>query len=92
MRRIRLLRDEMQPESDRISEIWKTSGADSLAQLSPKLRAEIEDLEAVLAPLREKVRPLRERHDKLTEYTAWSEPYEHGFHDPSRFGMVRFGE
>ena len=35
MRRIRFLRHEMQPESDRIREIWKTSGADSLAQLSP---------------------------------------------------------
>lgn len=27
-----------------------------------------------------------------TEYTAWSETYNRGFHDPSRFGIVEFGE
>ena len=30
-------------------------------------------------------------HDE-TEYTAWSETYNRGFHDPSRFGRVIFGE
>jgi hypothetical protein len=35
---------------------------------------------------------LSDLYNDQTEYTAWSETYQRGFHDPSRFGRVTFGE
>ncbi|MSR82947.1 MAG: hypothetical protein EXS58_08480 [Candidatus Latescibacteria bacterium] len=35
---------------------------------------------------------LSDLYNDQTEYTAWSETYTRGFHDPSRFGIVEFGE
>jgi hypothetical protein len=35
---------------------------------------------------------LSDKYNEETEYTAWSETYQRGFHDPSRFGVVKFGE
>ncbi|MBM3279172.1 MAG: carbohydrate-binding family 9-like protein [Candidatus Handelsmanbacteria bacterium] len=35
---------------------------------------------------------LKGQYNEETEYTAWSETYQRGFHDPSRFGFVKFEE
>lgn len=35
---------------------------------------------------------LNKIYNDETEYTAWSETYNRGFHDPARFGIVEFGE
>ena len=36
--------------------------------------------------------PLRQHYHEQTEYTAWSETYQRGFHHPARFGAVQFAE
>ena len=35
---------------------------------------------------------LRQHYHEQTEYTAWSETYQRGFHHPARFGVVQFVE
>ena len=35
---------------------------------------------------------LHQRYHEQTEYTAWSETYQRGFHHPARFGAVQFAE
>ncbi len=36
--------------------------------------------------------PLHQHYHEQTEYTAWSETYQRGFHHPARFGAVQFAE
>ena len=36
--------------------------------------------------------PLHQHYHEQTEYTAWSETYQRGFHHPARFGVVQFAE
>ena len=31
-------------------------------------------------------------YHEQTEYTAWSETYQRGFHHPARFGAVQFAK
>ena len=47
-------------------------------------------LEAQLAPIQAGLKPLSDPYDNETEYTAWSETYQRGFHHPQRFGVVEF--
>jgi len=54
-------------------------------------RRELARLEAEAAPIREEQTGLQKHYEEQTEYTAWSETWRQGFHDPSRFGVVRFG-
>ena len=35
---------------------------------------------------------LQQHYHEQTEYTAWSETYQRGFHHPDRFGAVQFAE
>ena len=35
---------------------------------------------------------LKQHYHEQTEYTAWSETYQRGFHHPARFGLVQFAE
>ena len=35
---------------------------------------------------------LQQHYHEQTEYTAWSETYQRGFHHPARFGAVQFAE
>ena len=35
---------------------------------------------------------LHQHYHDQTEYTAWSETYQRGFHHPARFGAVQFVE
>ncbi len=36
--------------------------------------------------------PLHQHYHEQTEYTAWRETYQRGFHHPARFGAVQFAE
>lgn len=58
------------------------------------LRSQILDLQKSLAKGAKSalLDSLNEHYHNETEYTAWSETYNRGFHDPSRFGIVKFGE
>jgi hypothetical protein len=49
-------------------------------------------LQAALEPIEQQLKPLQERYEQQTEYTAWSETFQRGFHHPARFGVVQFGE
>jgi hypothetical protein len=51
-----------------------------------------EALQRELELLREQARPLQEDYNDHTEYTAWSETFQRGFHHPARFGLVQFVE
>lgn len=58
------------------------------------LRAQIVDLQKSLGKGAKSalLDSLSKSYDEQTEYTTWSETYQQGFHDPSRFGRVIFGE
>ncbi len=58
------------------------------------LRSQILDLQKSLAKGAKSalLDSLNERYNDETEYTTWSETYNRGFHDPSRFGRVIFGD
>ena len=49
-------------------------------------------VERELELLRQKARPLQQDYNDRTEYTAWSETFQRGFHHPARFGLVQFVE
>ena len=44
------------------------------------------------ARLSARLEPLQKHFDSQTEYTAWSETYQRGFHHPARFGVVQFAK
>jgi len=44
------------------------------------------------AQLRARLDSLYEHFHQQTEYTAWSETYQRGFHHPARFGVVEFAD
>lgn len=59
-------------------------------QLKGKARQRYDQLEAQLEPLTAQLEPVSKNYEEQTEYTAWSETFQRGFHDPSRFGVIRF--
>jgi len=69
----------------KIAALLEESGVDEMDQLNPEQQKKLEKI-------RTKLDPLQERHHKQTEYTAWSETFQHGFHHPARFGVVQFVE
>lgn len=83
----RSLKARIDALNQQIAELWKESGVQDkeVEKLDGKQRKKLEDLQATL-------KPLRERYDEETEYTAWSETFQHGFHHPARFGVVQFVE
>ena len=54
-------------------------------KLSPEQREKFDELQV-------KLEPLQEHHHQQTEYTAWSETFQRGFHHPARFGVIQFVE
>ena len=50
------------------------------------------ELQAKRAELQERLSLLSAHHESQTEYTAWSETHQRGFHHPQRFGVVQFEE
>ena len=57
--------------------------------------SQIRSLQAQTEPMLqdgERLSRLSEHSESQTEYTAWSETHERGFHHPERFGIVQFAE
>ena len=54
--------------------------------------AQLDSLDERLPSLRATLSALGEHYHEQTEYTAWSETYQRGFHHPARFGAVQFAE
>ena len=48
--------------------------------------------ESEAASLHEQLSQLSAHFDNQTEYTAWSETHQRGFHHPERFGVVQFAQ
>ena len=77
--------------------IERQAGRNIMSQIR-SLQARIEQmvqdsgLEKERAQLQEQLSRLSEHSEGLTEYTAWSETYQRGFHHPERFGIVQFAE
>ncbi|MFT5087317.1 MAG: hypothetical protein ACI906_001917 [Candidatus Latescibacterota bacterium] len=71
-----------------IAALWKNNGlqAGQESQLNAKTLRILRDLEQKLEPLQQ----AQEHFGNATEYTAWSETYQRGFHHPARFGVVHF--
>ena len=54
--------------------------------------AQLDSLDERLPSLKATLSALGEHYREQTEYTAWSETYQRGFHHPARFGAVQFAE
>ena len=54
--------------------------------------AQLDSLDEQLPGLKATLSALGEHYREQTEYTAWSETYQRGFHHPARFGTVRFAK
>ena len=54
--------------------------------------AQLDSLDERLPSLKATLSALGEHYHEQTEYTAWSETYQRGFHHPARFGAVQFAE
>ena len=78
------------PTRAAIAALWEKSGlqAGQHAQLDGKTLKTLRSLEKKLQPLED----AQELFGNATEYTAWSETYQRGFHHPARFGVVRFSD
>lgn len=78
------------PTRAAIAALWEKSGlqAGQRDQLDGKTLKTLRSLEQKLQPLED----AQERFGNATEYTAWSETYQRGFHHPARFGVVRFSD
>ena len=54
--------------------------------------AQLDSLDEQLPDLKATLSSLGGHYHEQTEYTAWSETYQRGFHHPARFGVVLFAE
>ncbi len=84
------LADAATPTRTAIAALWEKSGLQvgQEDQLKTKTLATLRGLEQKLEFLKD----AQERFGDATEYTAWSETYQRGFHHPARFGVVRFSD
>ena len=67
----------------RLAQLKSETGVESVDELGPELREKG-------AQLQKQLSLLTERYHGETEYTAWSETHQRGFHHPERFGVVQF--
>ena len=70
-------------------------GGRNLKSRIQKLQAQIAQLDSLderIPSLKATLSSLGEHYHEQTEYTAWSETYQRGFHHPARFGAVQFAE
>jgi len=81
----RNLRSRIAERREEIRKLGQESGVDEVEKMSAKQREKLEKLQAELDPL-------QEHYHRQTEYTAWSETFQRGFHHPARFGVVQFVE
>ena len=54
--------------------------------------AQLDSLDEQIPDLKATLSSLGEHYHEQTEYTAWSETYQRGFHHPARFGAVQFAK
>ncbi|MFA6109402.1 MAG: carbohydrate-binding family 9-like protein [Candidatus Latescibacterota bacterium] len=88
--RIDALQAQAGPLFRQQAELLAAQGVKEPEQLRGKARRQYDDLAAQLKPLEAQLKPMNERFNDETEYTAWSETFQRGFHHPARFGVVQF--
>jgi hypothetical protein len=86
------LEAEIGPLRAQHAQLLRAGGVEEAAQLGRAQRRRFEQLQEQLAPLEAELKPLQDHYNEQTEYTAWSETYQRGFHHPARFGVVQFIE
>lgn len=86
------LEKQAAPLHQQLAQLLQKSGVKEGRQLSGRQRRQFDRLQAQLDPIQEQLRSLNEYFHEQTEYTAWSETYQRGFHHPVRFGVVQFAE
>jgi hypothetical protein len=90
MAQTRALQQRLQPFRAQIDEVLRQSHATTGQELSGGARRQVERIRAQMEPVEKELKPLQDRYDDETEYTAWSATYKRGFHHPARFGVVQF--
>ena len=77
---------------EQISELLGSpeGGQRSEQDLDQRQQRTLADLRERRAPVAKDLEDLQKAYNDRTEYTAWSETWRQGFHDPTRFGVVRF--
>ncbi len=91
-KRIDNLQAQAAPIRAAIDTLWVGHQDRDESQLDPQSRQQLTKLNTRLAPIIEALSPLQTHYGQQTEYTAWSETYQQGFHHPERFGAIQFVE
>jgi len=91
-KRINTLQAQAAPIRAAIDTLWLGHEDRDESQLDPQSRQQLTKLNKRLAPIIEALSPLQTHYGQQTEYTAWSETYQRGFHHPERFGAIQFVE
>ena len=89
---INALQAQAAPLQAELDSLWQDDEDRDETQLDAVGRQRLSEIKNRLAPIREKLSPLQAHYGQQTEYTAWSETYQRGFHHPERFGAVQFLE
>jgi len=92
MSQIRDLTARIEGLQAELAAILSGNAVEATADLGADAGAEASGLETSIELAQNELEDQREAYHKDTEYTTWSETFERGFHDPSRFGVIRFGD
>jgi hypothetical protein len=86
------LNEQAAPLRKAIAAIWQEHGLEvgQEEELDAQARRELEALNKKLAPIADALGAANKDFGEQTEYGAWSETFQRGFHHPARFGAVRF--
>ena len=84
------LMTEVAPLREQVSQLFAAADTRDEEDLGPAQREQLEQLRTELEPYETLLEPLQEHYHQQTEYTAWSETFQRGFHHPDRFGVVQF--
>jgi len=84
--------ERLRPLLDRLQPILNRAGVQSAAELDLDESSDTAQLVRDIELLQNEIGPRSEAYHEATEYTAWSETFQRGFHHPARFGAIQFGE
>lgn len=75
-----------------LAAILAESGVEQVEDLDSDAAVTAVAIEDSITLAQNELKTQHETYHKDTEYTTWSETFDRGFHDPSRFGTIRFTE
>ncbi len=91
---INALTERAAPLRKSIAAIWQEHGLEvgQEEKLDAEARRTLDELNKKLAPIASELSAASKHFGEQTEYGAWSETFQRGFHHPARFGAVRFAD